>query len=1377
VKICLSCEGVSNTSASRCGHCGAWLLPTDAVHYPVRTGETDAGNPLLGTVIDGKYRLLGVLGRGGLGTVFRAQHVGSLVTVALKLLHPRFAERPEYRRALLPEARRAAAVTHERCARLLDVGEAEDGVAYLAMELVEGRTLESIVREGPLLPSHAADVLTQIAQALAAIHAVGLVHCDLSPRNVMVAGRQSELRVKVLDFGIARSVSLAGANRSQGEFAGFVNPAFSAPEVLAGGDVDPRADLWSFGVLAWFLLTGTMPVDDSDARAAAAAVAAGELAPWPASPRVPRRLVRLVRRCLQHDREARPASAAVLLRELAIVRGARRPLFVRAGIAVFGAGVLAAFASGRAGVPPFLQQLPDSRLRLASGAPAPGQATQVLTSESLAALTFNFGGFAPSRLRADLVRDGQPLLPRPPLQPEVDHATGTLSLTRAQPGWRDVVEQLARESRSGPVELVLMVPGAPVLASARVQLDDEPPQLNAELLGAESGLRARTVVRYHASDDHRLERVAAEITFLGGRTFTLEMPTVGGEFALGEALAAATRSVGTFGGGEVVVTATDQAGNRKQHAPFPFAQADVAAPEVVEVTGPIGEPFVPMVAGRAHLRVRLSAVEAGCSLAVGCGGEFAAPIELPGTADQHVVEVDVGAKAASGEWSFVVVDAAGNRTQSELRVVVHDRSLQVEFGDGSGARWLGGELVLAGPSAITARFGSNWCVDGVRVEASARPDVPAGEPALRHEAITPSSVRLLFGRLAAGAYLLRFQLHEGESDGERGLPATPTVPLRVLPAAIEVRVPACRSEFLPAYVDAGVLVPRAPPSRAYVDGPGWRMDQALRAYVRGTLWVEMPSPVGVALPSRTSADEPLLPAIEPLRGHNRLAVELVDVLDRPVRVLVGDAPAAEPGSPERTVIADFFWHDAPPRLVGEELLVEYGQPVRVRLRFPLPFTAANAPDLQLGIVQDVVVASHVEREGAEESLADFEVPFRVWSVPAKLLEASREQFAAQLERTVPATVRTPAGESPLVLHLRPTRSTLAPLALRDVRDLPPPLGALRFLPVLAPAGPFAEPVPTGAPPRAAFRPQGAVAVRNMGDILLQDREFTCGDARALAACLQHFDAAALAACVHHDDPLGASRTKVANLLPAMIERAPDEATLVGVDFFQAWALGRLLGLVVTGDAATFRLPLGCELELAAFGGASRASCHGAGANDGAVAMPRFLAAGAQRARGGWTTAADAVAAGDVVPTAFGEDFVGLDFGVREWVLDLPSTLGAEAVLRHWIADRDEHLARVMSQAGGALESAPDPSAGARAFGVVRGLALGEREGLIDATGAPLAVDARPTVPDSVPGVLRTEQLRRDGRDLLAGGADPRLAVIGFRLVALPEKLATARGPR
>src|SRR5690606_8221164 len=107
--------------------CGSPLLQTSEVHYPLRRGEEDAANPLLGALIDGKYRITGVLGKGGMGSVFRAVHEVSLVPVALKILHPRFAARADLRTYFLAEARKAGRVVHEHSARIQDVGEAEDG--------------------------------------------------------------------------------------------------------------------------------------------------------------------------------------------------------------------------------------------------------------------------------------------------------------------------------------------------------------------------------------------------------------------------------------------------------------------------------------------------------------------------------------------------------------------------------------------------------------------------------------------------------------------------------------------------------------------------------------------------------------------------------------------------------------------------------------------------------------------------------------------------------------------------------------------------------------------------------------------------------------------------------------------------------------------------------------------------------------------------------------------------------------------------------------------------------------------------------------------------------------------------------------------------
>jgi serine/threonine protein kinase len=313
VKICLSCDGVAATAQERCATCDVPLLPTTAVHFPIRRGEVDTGNPLLGGVIDGKFLLQSVLGRGGMGTVFRACHAVSQVPVAVKLLHPRLSVRPEYRRSLLAEARKAGRVVHDQCARVLDVGETDEGTVYLAMELAEGETLDAWVRDGPLPPAVALDVLTQIAEALVAIHAAGLVHRDLSSRNVMIALRGGAPVVKVLDFGIAQTMARASSveERGAGEVA-FANPVFSAPEHLAGQDVDARADIYSFGVVAYELLAGKLPhavAPVLDALAGRAAPPAPPLAT--ACPQLSADVCALIDRCLDAKADARPTAEAL----------------------------------------------------------------------------------------------------------------------------------------------------------------------------------------------------------------------------------------------------------------------------------------------------------------------------------------------------------------------------------------------------------------------------------------------------------------------------------------------------------------------------------------------------------------------------------------------------------------------------------------------------------------------------------------------------------------------------------------------------------------------------------------------------------------------------------------------------------------------------------------------------------------------------------------------------------------------------------------------------------------------------------------------------------------------------------------------------------
>ncbi|MBC7174216.1 MAG: serine/threonine protein kinase, partial [Polyangiaceae bacterium] len=172
---------------------------------PIDEGNTELAKQRVGEVIDGRYKVLELLGEGGMGAVYVAEHLTLHKEVALKLIHASFAGNGDMRTRFAREALASARLDHPNVASAIDFGSLEDGTAYLVIQLVRGPSLDAVMGQGAIDWHRSAAIGAQIADALAAAHAQGIVHRDLKPDNVMLARRDdgSEL-VKVLDFGIAR---------------------------------------------------------------------------------------------------------------------------------------------------------------------------------------------------------------------------------------------------------------------------------------------------------------------------------------------------------------------------------------------------------------------------------------------------------------------------------------------------------------------------------------------------------------------------------------------------------------------------------------------------------------------------------------------------------------------------------------------------------------------------------------------------------------------------------------------------------------------------------------------------------------------------------------------------------------------------------------------------------------------------------------------------------------------------------------------------------------------------------------------------------------------------------------------------------------------
>ncbi|WP_433649683.1 Stk1 family PASTA domain-containing Ser/Thr kinase [Micromonospora zamorensis] len=293
--------------------------------------DTQVADTLLGSLIDGRYRIRGRVARGGMATVYTATDERLERTVAVKIIHP--TQAPEARARIAnfvarftDEAKTIARLTHPNVVAVYDQG-THAGLPYLVMEYVRGRTLRDVLAERRRLnPDEALAIVEQMLAAIAAAHRSGLVHRDVKPENVLVAEAPTggvanlvDSVVKVADFGLARAVE-ASADEEQGNQL-MATVAYVAPELVTEGRADPRTDVYSAGIVLFEMLTGRVPYDgDRPVDVAWQHVDRDVPAPSTLVPGLPSVLDDLVQRATRRDPDARPADAGALLTEVQVAR-------------------------------------------------------------------------------------------------------------------------------------------------------------------------------------------------------------------------------------------------------------------------------------------------------------------------------------------------------------------------------------------------------------------------------------------------------------------------------------------------------------------------------------------------------------------------------------------------------------------------------------------------------------------------------------------------------------------------------------------------------------------------------------------------------------------------------------------------------------------------------------------------------------------------------------------------------------------------------------------------------------------------------------------------------------------------------------------------
>ncbi len=335
--ICSSCGNQNTESARFCNGCGATLpAPYDKAASTILVDgtllEQKQQDPMLGQSIDGRYRIDGLIGAGGMGTVYRATRLLIGDEVAIKILHTDQTDANSSER-FRREAQAAARLKHPNAVSIYDFGVSTDGLQYLVMEFVEGASLREATKQGPLSFPTVIEIISQVCAALDEAHRRHIIHRDIKPDNIIIDSTLSGLRVKVLDFGIAKLRDETASHITQtGSVMG--TPHYMSPEQCLGEELDSRADVYSVGIVLYEMLCGRVPFNSPISTA----VVVQHVSQPPPSlreinPAVPHALEAVVLHAIEKTRDARPPTAGALAHELkAALRSEGAPAYSVSGL-------------------------------------------------------------------------------------------------------------------------------------------------------------------------------------------------------------------------------------------------------------------------------------------------------------------------------------------------------------------------------------------------------------------------------------------------------------------------------------------------------------------------------------------------------------------------------------------------------------------------------------------------------------------------------------------------------------------------------------------------------------------------------------------------------------------------------------------------------------------------------------------------------------------------------------------------------------------------------------------------------------------------------------------------------------------------------------